>query len=111
MRPLAVLASILILSLTCSCNDDDLPMEEVILVTNEPISMCNKYDFHTPEGIGLISFAAEFNGDFIYGGQTGFQIWDNFGSGLLHESIQTNFFSVNNVQPFDTYALYYKRIV
>ena len=67
MRPLAVLASILILSLTCSCNDDDLPMEEVSLVTNEPISMCNTYDFYTPEGIGLISFAAEVNLDFRFG--------------------------------------------
>ncbi len=112
-KALTTLITILILLLSFSCNDDDVIMEEgtaegtaeeTSLITYEPISICNNYEFHEPENIGFVTFAKEFNGDLIYGGQSGFQVWDEFGANLLHEEIQNNFF-FNEVLEYNNSAL------
>ena len=105
-RVLDVFTLILFLSLIFSCNDDNTPVVEVeeSLFINEPISICNNYSTHMPEGLDYVNFVKEFNGDLIYGGQSGFQIWDDFGANLLHEEVQSNFF-FNEVLVYNNTAI------
>jgi len=92
-RVLDTLTLIFFLSLILSCNDDDSTVvEEESLVTNEPISICSNYSIHMPEGLDYVHFVKEFNSDLIYGGQSGFQIWDDFGTNLLYNEVEDNFF-------------------